>query len=298
VAQEVTTVTCVIDLAVCPVSFDALVMMVKADIYRREINGDRLHVCAVGNMRMKSQYDEHEARWRLWNIVLAVPQLLNATVSYAPDWLSVKRQVSEKDWKQWPPDWDRQTLKDRRHLIGSIIEAARHGLIVPTLKASEFARRKVRDIYARLGGKVVTMTLRETYLKERNSVRGDWDRARRHIESKGYAVAILEDTSSALAHGSGYGELNVDLRMAMYQEAELNLQANNGAASLCWFSDKPWRMFGAGVPAEEWKGLFVDEGLPLGETWPWSSPQQKIVYGHVTADQIISEFDSWALATK
>lgn len=288
-----TTVTCVIDLAVCPVSFDALVMMVKADVYRREIGGDRLHVCVVGEMRHKTQYDEHEARWRLWNIVLAAPQLLGATVSYEPDWLGVKRKVSAKDWKQWPPDWDRQTLKDRNHLIGDLISCAKRGAKISTLSASEFARKKVRGIYARFARPVVTMTLRETYLKERNSNRGDWDRARRHIESNGFAVATLEDTSVSLSHGIGYGELNLDLRMAMYQEAALNLQANNGAASLCWFSDRPYRMFGAGVPAEEWKGLFVDQGLPLGETWPWASKGQRICYGKETAEQIVAQFDGW-----
>jgi hypothetical protein len=289
------TVFAVLDLAVTPVSYDSLVFVVKAEMFRRKIGGTGLHVVVVGTPRIKSQYSDEEAQFRLSNIVLRVPYLLGATVSHAPDWATAKRIVNGA--QAWPPDWDRQTLKDRRHLIGDVISGSRAGAQVPRVSASAFARAKVRDIYARLGGKVVTMTLRDTYLRERNSVRGDWDRARRHIESRGYAVAILEDTSKALALGSGYGELNLDLRVAMYQEAALNLQANNGAASLCWFSEKPWRMFGAGVPAEEWKGLFVDEGLKIGETWPWSGPQQKLVYGPVTAEQIIGEFEDWALAT-
>jgi hypothetical protein len=285
------TVTCVVDLAVTPVSFDALVLMIKAEMHRKRICGDRLHVCVVGEMRRKSQYDEHEARWRLVNIVLAAPHLLGATVSYVPDWPAAKRTVNGT--RAWPNDWDRQTLKDRRHLVGDVITWSKAGEAVPRLSASEFASKKVREIYARFGKPVVTMTLRETYLPERNSVRGEWDRARRHIEGCGYAVVILEDTSVALAHGNGYGELNLDLRMAMYQEAALNLQANNGASSLCWFSEQPYLMFGAGFPAEEWKGLFVDQGLPLFETWPWASKGQKLVYGKENAAQIIDEFEGW-----
>lgn len=285
-----------------PVSFDFVVFMLKAELARRRLKAERLHMVIVpfargvaGMFRDKTQlYDEHEMRWRLWNICIPACQLLGAGVTLASDWDQARRMKSAD---VWPPDWDRQTLKDRRHLIGDLITAAKGGTEIPRLNASEHARRKVREAYGLLGKPVVTMTLRSTYLRERNSDRAAWQRAARHIESKGYAVAILEDTSTALSTGQGYGELNLDVRMACYQEAALNLQANNGAASLCWFSDKPYRMFGAGVPAEEWEGLFVKQGLPIGATWPWASAGQKIAYGAPSAEQIIAEFDSWAAGT-
>ena len=51
--------------------------------------------------------------------------------------------------------------------------------------------------------------------------------------------------------------------------------------------------------AEEWQGLFVDQGLPLGETWPWAARgNQKIVYAASTADNIIEEFEKWVSGTK
>ncbi len=286
------------DLSVGPVSFDYVVAMLKAEIARQRAQADRLHMVIVpfargvaGMFRDKTQlYDEHEMRWRLWNICIPACSLIGASVTLATDWEQAKRLRTPD---VWPPDWDRQTLKDRRHLIGDLIVAARAGESIPVLQASEQARRKVREAYAKLDKPVVTVTLRNTYLHERNSDRGMWQRAMRHIESKGYAVAVLEDTGVALANGVGYGELNIDVRMAQYQEAALNLQANNGAASLCWFSDKPYRMFGAGVPAEEWTGLFVKQGLPWGETWPWAKPGQKLVYGPTTEEHVIAEFEEW-----
>lgn len=285
------------DLAVGPVSFDFVVFMLKAELARRRANADRLHMVIVpfargvaGMFRDKTQlYDEHEMRWRLWNICVPACQLVGASVTLATDWEQAKRLRAEA----WPQDWDRQTLKDRRHLIGDLIAAAKDGDEIPRLSASEHARRKVREAYGRLGKRMVTMTLRSTYLRERNSDRGAWDRAARHIEARGYGVVLLEDTGVALSNGVGYGELNLDVRMACYQEAALNLQANNGAASLCWFSDSPYRMFGAGVPADEWDGLFVKQGLPLGETWPWASHGQKLVYGSTTAEQLVAEFEGW-----
>lgn len=290
------------DLAVGPVSFDFVVFLVKAELARRQCRADWLHVVIVpfaqgvgGMFRDKSQfYDEHEARWRLWNICIPACPLLRASVTFAPDW---ERARLLKAGEIWPEDWDRQTLKHRRHLIGDVISAARGGLAIPRLNASEHARRSARAAFGRRGRPVVTMTWRSTYLEERNTRAPQWLEALHHIEDRGYSVLVMRDTREALDAGAGYGELNLDLRMACYQEAALNLQANNGAASLCWFSERPYRMFGAGVPADEWDGLFVKQGLPLGESWPWAGPQQKLVYGEVTAGQIIGEFEAWASAT-
>ncbi len=296
------SLTAFYDLAVGPVSFDFVVFAVKAELARRKAGAKSLHLVIVpyaagldGMFRDKSRfYDAAEAHWRLWNICIPAAQLLGASVTLATGWEQAKRLC---DMDRWPPDWDRQTLKDRRHLTGDLIRAAHAGEQIPMLSASSHARRKVREAFALLAKPVVTMTLRSTYLPERNSVPDDWRRAARHIESRGYAVVPIEDTGTALSRGGGYAELNLDVRMACYQEAELNLQANNGAASLCWFSDVPYRMFGAGVPADEWDGLFVKQGLPLGATWPWAKPGQKICYGKPSVDQIVAEFEAWAGAT-
>ena len=292
------TLTGYYDLSVGPVSFDFVVFMVKAELARREAKADKLHMVIVpyergiaGMFRDKTKlYDEHEMQFRLWNICIPACQLLGANVTLATGWEQAKKLRGEH---VWPADWDRQTLADRRHLIGDLIAASRAGKKIPLLSASEHARRKVRNIYKAFGRPVVTMTLRSTYLRERNADRSAWLVARQRIEKDGAAVVILEDTDVALAQGAGYGELNLDLRMAQYQEASLNLQANNGAASLCWFGAAPWRMFTAGVPAEEWDGLFVRQGLPLGQSWPWASEQQRIVYGPTSADQIVAEYEGW-----
>lgn len=289
------TLTAYYDLAVGPVSYDFVVFSIKAEMVRRKVGADHLHLVIVpkvdgvgGMFRNKTHlYDEHEMRWRLWNICIPAASLLGASITLATGWEQARKLQTSN---VWPVDWDRQTLKDRRHLIGDIITWSRAGQEVPRLSASEHARRKVREMLPR---PVVTMTMRSTYMSERNSDVDAWWEARKYIVAQGYSVYTLQDTDEALSKGVGYGELNLDLRMALYQEAEMNFQANNGAASLCWFSSKPYRMFGAAVTAEEWDGLFVKQGLRLGETWPWASSGQKICYGKETAEQMIAEFDSW-----
>jgi hypothetical protein len=291
----VTTLTAYLDLAICPVSYDAVIFMAQAEMERRRVGADRLYVCVVGEPRLKPQYDEAEADWRLWNIVLPAAKLFGARVMLAADWLQAERVASTKDWKQWPPDWRKQTLKKRWHLVGGLIERAESGEQIARPTASEHALRAVRKIAA--GRKFVTMTMRQTYLTERNSDEGSWGDAARAIVKKGYSVQTIRDTAVALREGHGFAELNLDLRMAWYQTASYNVVANCGPASLLWLSDRPYVMLGAEYPADEWNGLFVQQGLPLGSNWPWALPSQTISYGKEVSETILTEFDRWESAT-
>ena len=293
--------TAFLDLAVCPVSYDAVVLMAQAEMERRKLGLARLHVVIVGEVRKKPQYDEAEAEWRLWNIVIPAARLFGATVTLAADWHQAELLKSPKPERNWPPDWREQNLKTRRHLIGGVIERVARGEEVSRITASEHARSAARAIYdtaRKIGWKVVTMTRRETYLPERNSDRMVWNRAMHDIGNRSAVVWNIEDTATALVTGQGFGELNLDLRMAMYQEADFNVVANCGPASLCWFSEKPYVMVGAGFPADEWDGLFVKQGLPLGASWPWALPNQRLAYRKETAGQIVAEFDRWVSATR
>lgn len=289
-----TTLVAFLDLAVCPCSFDAVVFIAQAEMERRKIDAERLHVVAFGEIRKKSQYNEAESEWRLWNIVLPAARLFGAGVTYTSDrTFALNQAVQAEGW--WPSAYAVQSLRNRHHLVGGLIERAQAGEPIARPSASEHALRAVRKFAE--GRKFVTMTTRETYLPERNSDAGAWAQAANEIARRGYSVQRIVDTSVALREGHGFSELNLDLRMAWYQTAEFNICANCGPASLLWLSDRPYVMMGAGVPAEEWDGLFVKQGLPLGETWPWALPHQRIAYGKDTAETILAEFDRWVSAT-
>jgi len=299
----VKTLTAVYDLEIGPVSFDFVVWLVKAELERIRVKAEKLHAVIVpfsggvsGMFRDKTAlYDAAEMHWRLWNIVIPACQLINASVSLVPDWDSASRIVGTG--RVWPPDWQDQTLRNRHHLIGGLISAAKSGTPIPILKASEHARRAVKKLW---GDKpVVTMTARRTYLGDRNSDPVEWGRAKSDIEAMGFTVQPISDVSAALERGSGFAEFSLDLRLAMYEQAVFNIQANNGAASLCWFSHKPYCMFDAGIgdTREEWRGLFEDQGLPWGESWPWASRGQRIVYERSTHKTIMAEFGKWVGAT-
>lgn len=295
-----TTLTAYYDLAIGPVSFDFVVFAVKAEMVRRRVGAGRLHIVIVpdsngpGGFRDKSKfYDQHEASWRLWNICIPACRLIGATVTIATDWQQAERLAGDACW---PDDWRHQTLANRHHLVGHIIAWHKAGAEVPKLSASRHALRKVAEHFA--GREVVTLTKRNTYMPERNSRADAWQAAREHIEARGFTVRVIEDTGAALATGIGQAGVNLDVRMAMYQLAAFNLQANNGAASLCWFSTAPYAMLDAGLPAQDWTGLFVKQGLPIGADWPWATKSQRLVYQDATAENIIGAFEAWASATK
>src|SRR4029077_2544614 len=72
-------------------------------------------------------------------------------------------------------------------------------------------------------------------------------------------------------------------RMSLYDGAKCNLFVANGPATLAWFSDAPWLMFGKPDPNDHyfpntpdgWKNF---TGLDVGEQFPWARPDQRIVW--------------------
>lgn len=286
------------DLAVGPVSFDVLGFLIQARMAQHRAGAAALHVVIVpmphgidGRFRDKTAlYDADEMHWRLWNIVIPACQLAGATVTLAENWQQARSLAGDT---VWPDDWDGQRIRNAHHHAREIITAARAGAAVPRLTASRHALLVVGQWFARLGGPVVTLTLRNTYDDRRNSDTAAWSALAAHAEARGYTVVTLQDSAVALARGSGYGELNLDLRMAMYQCATLNVVANTGPCSLCWYSEAAFIHAAAACPQDEWAGHYRWLGLDIGTQLPWARPDQVLSYAPATAESLIAAFDRW-----
>ena len=292
------TLTAFYDLAVGPVSYDVITWLIRAMLAREDAGCEALHVVVVPNaagvdgmFRDKlALYDADEMHWRLWQLVLPACRLAGATVTLATDWAQA-RKLAQGD--VWPANWCHQTLADRvrAHMWGPIVAAARAGRTIPTLQASGHARKHVRSLFARSGKPVVTCTLRETYEPARNADLAAWDTFRRSIEDR-WQVWVLRDTARALEAGAGYGELVLDLRLALYQEAAVNLHCHGGPAALSWFSGAPFLAFGVGLP-EPYAVVHRSQGMAIGEQLPWATPQQRLIYAPPSADILAREFAAW-----
>lgn len=290
------------DLAVGPVSFDVISFLIRARMAAEDLACIHVHVVIVpyekgigGAFRDKTNlYDAHEMRWRLWNIVIPACNLAGASVTLATDWEQAR---SIKGAHVWPEDWDRQSLKNKPYLPRPIIDAARKGREVPRLHASAHALKKVGQWYARLG-KVVTLTLRQTYEPARNSDPRAWEALYDPIEARGFKVVTLLDTDVALSNGSGFGELNLDLRMACYELARMNLSGNGGASFLLWMSQAPFILMDCAMPFGSWQSFWETHiGLDVAnkEQLPWARADQRLVYEAATAQNLVLAFERWAM---
>lgn len=286
------TLTAYYDLAVGPVSYDFVQFLVRAMLEQQERGCERLHVVIVpdargvdGMFRNKLHlYDAEEKHWRLWNICIPACRLARASVTLASDWPQARALASAE---LWPADWDSQSLKNKAHMWGPLVWASRAGRQIPKLKASAHARRSVREWFARYSKPVITMTVRNSnYEPARNTDMQAWRPIAEALRQQ-YEVIMVGDTADALIQGRGYAELNLDLRLALYQEATMNVQTHGGAAMLCWFSDAPFIMFDAAAPYDEWLDLWKDQGINFGDQLPWTANHQRIVWGGIQASQIM-----------
>lgn len=291
------TLTAYYDLRRGPVSFDFILFLVQALMAAADAGAHRLHVVIVpyadgvggAFMDKRHLYDAEEMHWRLWNIVIPACRMAGASVTLATGWDQARKLAD----LIWPPDWDRQDPRRRHHLTKELVAAAKAGRAIPKLGAMEHARRKVRGIIARAGKPLVTITQRKTYEPLRNSDPALWDRVAAELSERFHVVRLL-DTDEALGLGAGFGELNLELRLALYQEAAQNIHPHGGPAVLCWFSGAPFLMFGAALPAEFWrKNWIVNVGLEIGEQLPWARWDQRIIYEEASEACVRRELEAW-----
>lgn len=162
-----------------------------------------------------------------------------------------------------------------------VVQAAKRGEPTPVF------RSPLRDD---LGlGDYVTITLREFADDdvERNSHLAHWLRFADYLRSVGQQAIFVRDSRCADEPLPGYAthsEAAKDLhvRMAFYEQARCNFFVSNGPWNLALFSQRPWFMFvDTENPldfcnnADGWRDF---HGVAIGEQFPWSAPNQRIIW--------------------
>ncbi len=188
----------------------------------------------------------------------------------------------------------------RRH-FREIVQAARDGERVPTLKAPYKAREAIKRMFE---GPYVTVTLREAdHWPHRNSDIRAWLKFAHDLEHQGQRVIFVRDTGKAhesLGHYDTCPEASLDLhmRVALYEQAKANLFVANGPCILAAFMDRPWLTFTPVEPEDSnykantpqfWR---MHVGIDVGEQYPWSRPDQRIVWQRDDYETIKSAWES------
>jgi hypothetical protein len=172
------------------------------------------------------------------------------------------------------------------------VEGARHGEKVPVFKSPKVWHWPRTP---------VTITLRESDRQlHRNSNLEEWLKFAEYLARQGERVVIVRDTDKADEpfHGCETcpeASKDIQARLSLYEQAKCNLFVSNGPATLAFFTERPWLMFAAPNPKDSYfpntpDGWRTFAGIGPGEQFPWSRPDQRIIW---QADTFEVMRDAW-----
>jgi hypothetical protein len=148
----------------------------------------------------------------------------------------------------------------------------------------------------------VTITLREhLYWEHRNSSMTDWLRFAEYLQARGEHVIFVRDYARADEDITGFDTMpdaskNFQIRAALYECAKCNLFVSNGPATLGVFGSRPWLQFIDMQVEEQYQQnrpdwWWLHHGLSKGEQFPWSEPNQRIVWAPDTYEAMVKAWE-------
>lgn len=283
------------DLQFGPVSYDFVTWLVRAYREQHRAGCDRLHVVIVPNekglggfAREWGKHDEDATRWRLQHIVLASCPLARATVTVAPSIEMAERMRAIAGPDVWWP-------QGKAHFMGPLIQESRAGWQMVRLEPTAAARAYVAKWFTEDPRKLVTITLREqTTDPDRNSDMQAWFDFAKSISER-YRIVVVGDAHVELGTIDAHpAAMDPDIRLALYEAADMNLMGNNGPQELLKFSAAPYMIFGLAL-TDGWRNHFKKYfHMEVGDQLPWRHAEQRLIYKADTFENISQEFNKWA----
>lgn len=309
------------DLKVEPITFDIVWFLAAADLERRRQRLGRLCVIIVPGPEegLRSEDPRYEIvvdgaarRWRIHNVLLAIPSLLPSCTGFT---LAGSREEAAAlragaGSRVYPKTYE-PALPVAHHPNDFLLPAQAGVWPIGVLRASVQALRYIdRWISLRAAGRrLVVITLREyAYNSARNSNFPEWrEFARRLDPTIWWPVFVLdieealEDISIKFSGCEIFREAtwNVALRMALYERAWLNLGVNNGPMALCWLNDRTryitFKMVTMSVP-QTGIAFMRSRGFEPNQSLPSATAFQKWVWEDDTLQVIEREFQAMTAA--
>ena len=303
------------DLEVSPISFDFSVFLILAEMHRRRSNADKLQVVIVpgtqdGFRADDAAYTTDNKRWRLYNIVLPLTALLehDVAVNLCTDRDAARELFAQVDGSIFPVGYKvDEPVAD--FFLSSIVAASARDEIIPSYRAGPQESAYMAEwLESRTEGrKPVSITLRScSYDETRNSNLDAWLDFARTLDKSLYCPIIVRDTEE-IFNGlpNSFDEflscpivsVNLQLRMALFEQSWLNLIVNNGTSELCRLSDRARYLYFKVVSdgADSASNLIVaSQGIEIGGQLPHASEYQRMIWKSDDADVIKREFVAMA----
>jgi len=313
-ARDAQTLYFFFDLQLCPLAFDIATYMAAAELERRRLGLRSVHVVFVpghgDGLRLElpayeAAVDAEARRWRLHNLVIPVTALLPACSGYT---LCSSRAQAEAVFRDaarhvFPAGW--QPGLPAAPLARTVRDAARDGIeVFPLLGATPQALRFADQFLAAhaAGRKPLVISLRQyAYTPGRNSDLRAWIAFADRLDRNRYAPVFVLDTNKSLEalpeplHRHivlQAASWNVQLRMAIYQRAYLNLAVVHGPMELCWYNEACRYLLFCPVDTAPLTAADVleREGFEVGKPLPFARPWQRWIWTADELDVIEAEF--------
>lgn len=294
----------VYDFALSRVSFDFFGFLVMAELKRREKGLEGVHLVLVpadgDGFHPNLQYGLDQKKWRLKNIIIDGCWLLPSCrqLSVYQDREQARAAIAGLRGPVFPDGYSIENPVPQWQNGWSIIEAHK-GNDPRVLEASAQAHAYIAEWRRAHAGErpLVSLTLREaSHNAQRNVELSTWIEFAGWLENEGYFPVLVRDTETALLpKPAELGKLadfpaaafNLDLRMALYEAAFLNLGVTNGPGQLCnysqvtrsltfvtgeWMDVEPTPMLGSAVDRDESPAF-----LSKYQRWIWKKPELEIL---------------------
>ena len=304
------------DLKVGPITFDCLWFLAGADLERRRRGLDTIHIVIVPGPYegVRRERDDYEAVVGAANRGERIQNILVQACALLPSCAAVTQAASREEAAffrsvaarhVFPTDYEPALPVFPSSQM--CLDAARRGeRPIAVLRATPERRRNIERWLAARGmtdRRLVTVTLRGyNYMPARNSNLAAWTAFARGLDPQRYAVVFVPDTEETMegvpAALDGCvlmpeAAWNVGLRMALYQQAFVNMGVNTGPMGLCWLNETTryatLKMAPSGVP-QTTLDFFRHLGFEPGRSLPFATPCQQLIWEEDSREAIDHAF--------
>ena len=245
------------DLKVSPCTFDIVYFLFAAEMYRRHLSLDAIDLFVVANdegdgFRIETVDTTIEAKeWMLQHVLLQCHTLLKSCrrTIHCPSREEAQKHIDGMD-PVYPANYS-VTTPHPNYTAPEIVVQGLRGYPYSTLSATSEALNKVdlwtssQDVEDR---RLICITLREMDRRpKRNSDLKAWSTFARSLDPDVYFPVIVRDTATVFRPPPNElqglacfdaAALDIQIRMALYERAFLNLLVNNGPIALLYFNEK------------------------------------------------------------
>ena len=301
------------DLKIFPTGYDVFDFLYTAEIERIHLSLDSIEFRVVANSGLAGHDDQtnnsliEDDEFALTHIVLSAGQLLQSCrkTTYYPSREEAKR-AHDASSRTFPTGYNVDGFH-YENLRSTPLLARYAGKRLGTFRATAAATQRVMQwIRGRCGDrKPIIITLdNPPEIADKNSGLAEWLRFAKLLNQDQYCVIFLHDTAGVfgppIKELEGFvtfdpASVDIDLRLALYEQAYLNLFNDSGPARLCMLDDITRCIRFKTAEKSQTPSTSISsirEFIIPAMQPPNCTTLQKVVWNAATSDTILQEFES------